>query len=83
MGDRDMSVLFEVLRRQKERRQDKEKTMTLEERLERLEAHLGIGDSAGAIATRKESKRQSNMMQALMNPFVPSSKAFLEGLRQK
>lgn len=57
--------------------------MTLEERVERLEAHLGIGDSAGAIATRKESDYRSEMIQALMHPFLPVSAAFFLKARRQ
>lgn len=57
--------------------------MTLEERVLRLEAHLGIGDSPEAIATREDCAHRSDMMRALMNPFLASSEAFLKECRQR
>ena len=54
--------------------------MTLEERVERLEAHLGIGDSAGAIETRMkardreiESRRSFAHLRCLVNIFDPGA----------
>lgn len=62
--------------------------MTLEERVLRLEAHLGIGDSHGAIETRQktrdreiESRRSTARLRYLVNIFHPEAgKRFKEEL---
>jgi 3-methyladenine DNA glycosylase Mpg len=51
--------------------------MTLEERLARVEAYLGLGDSEAAEATRTKAKRDAVEFHKMMFPYLPASSAGL------